>query len=379
MRFHFLPGQNYDCVQCGKGCLDALQVRVDEPCARRVEGSYLALQVQQEHGVEPFYRNDEGELVVRRLERRCVFLDEQSLCAIHRDFGIEAKPVACRSFPFTVVRTPDGVFVGLSHYCTAAKGNSGRALAAHQSEVEALMERIDYAQVGFEPVELGPGVALEWEAYRAFEQWLRDEARTTSFKNAMGRGLGVAARLLASGQGVVAEERLLQALAAADGDPVAVSPELSASVLYGWAACVAHVASTSRAEFDGLIGSLMDGGPLHFQHWSWRGSQAEAFAAADELGVHPMVTRYFDGLLFTKQLTEGRSVFSNLCVFYRLYDWLAFYAGLSRLSRGGELLEDRDVAAAIDFVELNFVTHGRRLDDLHRVVGQHLLEQMTAS
>ena len=36
---------------------------------------------------------------LNRVDGHCVFLDEDRLCSLHKRFGPEIKPVACRSFP----------------------------------------------------------------------------------------------------------------------------------------------------------------------------------------------------------------------------------------------------------------------------------------
>ena len=54
---------------------------------------------------------------------RCVFLLDDNLCAIHKHFGPEKKPVACRLFPLRVINTEDGFRVGIT----------GRCMAVHRS------------------------------------------------------------------------------------------------------------------------------------------------------------------------------------------------------------------------------------------------------
>jgi Fe-S-cluster containining protein len=52
----------------------------------------------------------------------CVFLDEEDgrLCAIHRDLGADALPVACRQFPRQALHDRRGAIITLSHYCPTA-------------------------------------------------------------------------------------------------------------------------------------------------------------------------------------------------------------------------------------------------------------------
>jgi hypothetical protein len=51
----------------------------------------------------------------------CRYLDRASrLCAVHRDEGEAALPVACRQFPRITLRDDRGLFVQLSHFCVTA-------------------------------------------------------------------------------------------------------------------------------------------------------------------------------------------------------------------------------------------------------------------
>jgi len=50
---------------------------------------------------------------------RCVFF-EAPLCAIHRDLGHGALPLACRQFPRVSLLGPASVSISLSHYCPTA-------------------------------------------------------------------------------------------------------------------------------------------------------------------------------------------------------------------------------------------------------------------
>jgi len=51
---------------------------------------------------------------------RCVFLDADRRCVVHRQLGLEALPSECRDFPRMATLTPLGVSITLSHYCPTA-------------------------------------------------------------------------------------------------------------------------------------------------------------------------------------------------------------------------------------------------------------------
>ncbi len=53
----------------------------------------------------------------RRPDGRCLFLDDDGLCSVHRRLGVERKPLTCRRFPLWVARRPDGVALTLKVQC----------------------------------------------------------------------------------------------------------------------------------------------------------------------------------------------------------------------------------------------------------------------
>jgi len=47
---------------------------------------------------------------------------EGRLCAIHRQLGPRALPIACRQLPGQALRGGRGTFISLSHFCPTAAG-----------------------------------------------------------------------------------------------------------------------------------------------------------------------------------------------------------------------------------------------------------------
>lgn len=57
--------------------------------------------------------------VLRKVDGRCVFLDQDDRCRIHARFGAAAKPVVCRQYPVVAVLTEAGARIGLDPGCYA--------------------------------------------------------------------------------------------------------------------------------------------------------------------------------------------------------------------------------------------------------------------
>lgn len=107
----------------------------------------------------------------------CLFFEgaRERACAIHRDLGHDALPVACRLFPRVCVLEPHGVSITLSHFCPTAAAR----LFARQPQVAiladppafppgALYEGLDARQAL--PPLLRPDALLSWQGQRAFER-----------------------------------------------------------------------------------------------------------------------------------------------------------------------------------------------------------------
>jgi len=135
----------------------------------------LGIRVVQEEGA-PFEQLEGGGWVLNKKSSdqvTCVFLDSQKLCRIHSQLGAEQKPRVCQMFPFTLVETPEGVFVGTSFFCTSVRENSGRPLVEHQPWLEGMVERAArLTQVDSEKISIRPGVLTNWYDYLGFEEKL---------------------------------------------------------------------------------------------------------------------------------------------------------------------------------------------------------------
>lgn len=131
----------------------------------------LGLRVAASHG-SAFHKREDGSVVMHMVapqEPACVFLNEDQLCTIHAELGATAKPITCRQYPFQFTRTPDGIFVGASFFCTSIRQNSGRPMMEHALEIllELLPEAVT-SQVP-DPIPLNGHESLTWEQYRSLE------------------------------------------------------------------------------------------------------------------------------------------------------------------------------------------------------------------
>jgi len=96
----------------------------------------------------------------KRADGKCVFLTEQSRCALHERFGEQEKPAMCRMFPYTFTATPSGIYASVSFASTAVILNQGEDLG---NQDEHLRSRLDLF------ARLFPGLELDWSGIQVID------------------------------------------------------------------------------------------------------------------------------------------------------------------------------------------------------------------
>jgi lysine-N-methylase len=145
MPVHHLPVvQNWDCHSCGNCCRE-YDIPVTAAERQRIEA----------HG----WRSDSAigdlPLFVRqgrwssnyrlfRSDRGCVFLNAEGRCRLHERFGPDAKPFACRLYPFVLVPTGEHWRVSLRFACPSVATNQGRALNEHAGDIKHLAALLEH-------------------------------------------------------------------------------------------------------------------------------------------------------------------------------------------------------------------------------------------
>jgi Fe-S-cluster containining protein len=199
----------YRCRHTGVCCSAGWDIPVDTPLRNALRSGKL--HVPEAAGTSTPARGDavgcfrpvsglpHGARVVLATDSsgRCVFLDADKHCAIHRQLGPEALPSACRDFPRVVTLTPRGVSITLSHYCPTAAalpfvtpkdprraGPEGTSLSILENPPgfppSWPYEGLD-ARDALPPL-LRPGVLMDWPSLERWEEFavsvLGEETRT---------------------------------------------------------------------------------------------------------------------------------------------------------------------------------------------------------
>jgi lysine-N-methylase len=158
--------QNWDCHACANCCRE-YDVPVTDAERQRIEA--LGWKQDPEIGDLPlFVRQGRWSKSYRlfRSDHGCVFLSKENRCRLHERHGAQAKPLACRLFPFVLVPVGDHWRVSMRFACPSVAANQGRALAEHSDEVKQLAALLEQnEQLHGQPLpapELQAGQAIGW-------------------------------------------------------------------------------------------------------------------------------------------------------------------------------------------------------------------------
>jgi hypothetical protein len=164
----------YACRESGVCCSSDWEIPVEDALHARLTPAIAAGELRPRDG---FGLRDRPGLppgtraVLGRLRGRCVFHREgPCACELHAWGGADAKPIACRQFPWIAVHDPRGTFVSLSHVCPSAA-----ALLDDPSLL--VMTALPRAASSFDGLDvrraLPPAVSgrrlLDWDALTAWE------------------------------------------------------------------------------------------------------------------------------------------------------------------------------------------------------------------
>ena len=151
------PGIRYTCIRCG-ACCRSLEVTLTEAEHELLAKHDWTTEVPDATPARLFarIRGARGKQVWRLRPQpsgACAFLTDDNLCRVHSRLGYAAKPFAGRLFPFSLVVTPVGVFVGCRFNCPAVVRGIGADIEQQRGEIKRLFE--EYARTYTPPSEGG--------------------------------------------------------------------------------------------------------------------------------------------------------------------------------------------------------------------------------
>ncbi|MBI5764407.1 MAG: YkgJ family cysteine cluster protein [Planctomycetes bacterium] len=133
LRLADIPGQRFECRGCTTCCRD-LVVHLTRRDIDAIDGQNWTGRIDG-----PAYVRLGRETVLNhRADGGCVFLSPDGKCRIHSEYGAEAKPLACRLYPFTLEPESGALQVGIRFDCPTVARNDGAHLTSHRPALTTL-------------------------------------------------------------------------------------------------------------------------------------------------------------------------------------------------------------------------------------------------
>ena len=129
---------NFSCGSCTKCCDQPWHTLIEKDKAHALEGHDFSAYPQL--AGQSFYHATKGApegtyMVAKGEGTKCLFLDTDGLCIIHKEMGPEAKPHACLKFPYMVSRTAVDDRVSVDFGCPAAQDSRGMPLGEQVDDI----------------------------------------------------------------------------------------------------------------------------------------------------------------------------------------------------------------------------------------------------
>ncbi|HKQ49072.1 MAG TPA: YkgJ family cysteine cluster protein [Phycisphaerae bacterium] len=182
-------------------------------------------------GRDGFYDLAKGE------GTRCLFLDADGLCIIHKELGAEAKPAMCRQFPFLPSRTWTDDRLAMNFGCPSVQANQGEPLTRQSADIASILPASSKPHKG-----AGAGIPFDTASTLTHEEYdavcdhaltLFDEARAadiwTRFAELLSTLAALQEGLRKSPNGVIDDRSVSKIMTDASAAPSSIRVEAFAS------------------------------------------------------------------------------------------------------------------------------------------------------
>ena len=138
-----IRGQAFDCRGCTNCCRD-LVVHLTPQDRRQIDAQRWADRLE----APAYVQRGRAYVLNHAPSGACVFLLPDGRCRIHAEFGFDAKPLACRLYPFSIEREGASVRAGIRFDCPTVQKSEGRPLAGFRGELTRLSAAVAEALPG---------------------------------------------------------------------------------------------------------------------------------------------------------------------------------------------------------------------------------------
>ena len=219
-------GQRFSCRSCTRCCRD-LVVDLTEGDRRRIDAGRWNLKLD----AAPYVRLRGRWVLNKDPQGRCVFLAADGLCRIHTDQGFNAKPLACRLFPFTLAPAGRSARAGWRFDCPTVARSDGAPVTAEKGSLGRLArELLEGRRSGPDEVQLKPGLAARpgevSHLIGVLDRWMGDSRRPPTDR--LRGAISLTATLIDAQLDAVREDRFVELV---DLLGLALPSEIAANVI----------------------------------------------------------------------------------------------------------------------------------------------------
>lgn len=175
--------QNWNCHNCS-GCCKQHGIFITEEEKARIESQEWEQTSDLPNGIDPIVAEKsllgkKQYRLAQQADGSCVFLDPNGLCRIHGKFGEDAKPLACRIYPYAFHPKGDQITVSLRFSCPSVTKNLGKSLTRQNREIREIADLVVPAnRKAAKPPRLTQKIELDWDevltVVEAIDQSLAD-------------------------------------------------------------------------------------------------------------------------------------------------------------------------------------------------------------
>lgn len=165
------PTVNFSCSGCAHCCEQPWHTTIETERLPAIDAVDWGAEFPALAGKTLYRTVRENGKTVHQLAKgegvRCIFLDADNLCMIHKKLGFAAKPHMCQQFPFIPARAWDADYVSANYGCKAVQEQHGKRMTEQADEIAATV-RISQRPANAEaPIPLTPTVSVRQPAARA--------------------------------------------------------------------------------------------------------------------------------------------------------------------------------------------------------------------
>ncbi|UCG32163.1 MAG: YkgJ family cysteine cluster protein [Phycisphaerales bacterium] len=177
MRLQVLDNEiRYECHSCAACCRQPWLEHVEDDKLGPVRGFNWGAKYPQLAGHDPILmaevNGQQLPMLAKKDNGECLFLDSDNLCVIHKELGYEAKPEACRRFPFFSAPMPDADHISAHFACPSVQEGSGPSIQEQRDDILRTVPMSSPTRDTFTEVALLVGHLIPLEAAHALvDRW----------------------------------------------------------------------------------------------------------------------------------------------------------------------------------------------------------------